>query len=117
MSVRLVGKVVETYDFIVELKNQDGYDDLRFRAEIILKPEEDGGNMEVKLWRKEFYRIQPTFPQENGKPTHEASDEIVLVEETGLLELDSSYRDSQSALEAIKKALNDRFAQTKRDAS
>jgi hypothetical protein len=34
----------------------------------------------TRLWRLEFYRIQPTFPQRTGKPAHRPSDEVLLKE-------------------------------------
>lgn len=52
-------------------------DDLRFRIEVLKR-----GRPPVystRVWRLEFYRIQPTFPQHDGQPSHEPCDEEILV--------------------------------------
>ncbi len=35
----------------------------------------------ARVWRFEMFRIQPTFPQEEGKPSHHPSDETIILEE------------------------------------
>jgi hypothetical protein len=39
----------------------------------------------ANVWRTEYFRIQPTFPQKQGRPAHKPSDEIVWLDWTGVL--------------------------------
>jgi hypothetical protein len=66
----------------VELTFAVGDDEIQLRVEI-LECIEPKGCYTARLWRYEHYRIQPTFPQSGGEPTHEASDELILKEFEG----------------------------------
>jgi hypothetical protein len=37
----------------------------------------------VRIWRLEHYRLQSTFPQHEGVPAHQPSDEVILKEFEG----------------------------------
>src|SRR5437016_4371962 len=52
---------------------------LHFRVELIKRSRTK--RLEARVWRYEFFRLQPTFPQRKGKPVDETSDELVLVED------------------------------------
>ncbi|MGQ0505669.1 MAG: hypothetical protein ACT4TC_10160 [Myxococcaceae bacterium] len=39
------------------------------------------GKFEARVWREEFFRIQPTFPQEGGAPRQAPADELLTIEE------------------------------------
>src|SRR6266567_7526548 len=88
MGLRIIGEVVKVLDLEIDSGSQDGYDKWRFRVELIAD-QENHGKITARLWRKEFYRIQPTFPQEADRPKPEPCDELVLVDETHLLDLES----------------------------
>src|SRR6266496_4557068 len=49
-----------------------------FRVEL-LKDSRPGGRFQARLYRKETFRLQPTFPQEAGQPKYDPSDEVILV--------------------------------------
>jgi hypothetical protein len=65
MKLRLTGEIIKIFEVEAVTDSQDGYDKLRFRVEIISNPEKPE-KITARIWRKEFYRIQPTFPQEKG---------------------------------------------------
>jgi len=41
------------------------------------------GTFTARIWRLESYRLQSTFPQADGQPSHEPSDEVILKEFEG----------------------------------
>lgn len=51
-----------------------------FRVEI-LRAWRSRGKYRARVYRKESFRIQPTFPQQAGKPQYEQSDEGFFVED------------------------------------
>ncbi len=53
---------------------------LSFRVEI-LRGWRSRGVHRARVYRKETFRVQPTFPQHNGKPQYEPSDEEFFVED------------------------------------
>lgn len=89
MRLRVIGEIIKTFEVEAECETESGYDALRFRIELI-QNQESPEKITARIWRKEFYRIQPTFPQEHSHPKLEACDELVLVEETTLLGSDSA---------------------------
>lgn len=69
-----ISEIIGTYDLCSISMGASG-DDVRFRIEVVRTGKEFG----TRVWRREFYRIQPTFPQRGGKPREPAADEQVLV--------------------------------------
>jgi hypothetical protein len=51
-----------------------------FRVEILRKWR-SRGTYRVRVYRKETFRVQPTFPQKAGRPQYEPSDEEFFVED------------------------------------
>lgn len=51
-----------------------------FRVEI-LREWRPRGTYRARVYRKETFRVQPTFPQSAGKPQYEPSDEEFFVED------------------------------------
>jgi hypothetical protein len=88
MRLRIIGEVLKVIDLEIDSDSQSDYDNWRFRVELIAD-QKNHGRITARLWRKEFYRIQPTFPQDGDRPKPEPCDELVLVEETHILDLDS----------------------------
>jgi hypothetical protein len=82
-------------------------DDLLLRVEIreaLGAP----GHLSARLWRLEHYRIQATFPQTDGSPSHQPSDELILKEFAGRdspLENPRSFVDAVAALDFVFDAL------------
>jgi len=54
-------------------------DEIELRIEL-LESFSQPGQFRARLWRLEFYRLQSTFPQNQGQPSHEPSDEVILKE-------------------------------------
>jgi hypothetical protein len=76
--LNLALRLVETLQFSVPLPQED----LELRLELfesLAKPRHYG----ARLWRLERFRIQSTFPQVDGRPAHDPSDEVVLKEFEG----------------------------------
>lgn len=67
----------------------------------------DAQRFRARIWRLERYRIQSTFPQTDGEPSDQSSDELILVE-TGLW-LSRRYEDfrAEKPDRAIQIILND----------
>lgn len=63
----------------IELK---GGGTLHLRLEVL----KEGKRFVGRVHRWEFFRIQPTFPQQQGRPAHHPSDERVLVRDDGLFD-------------------------------
>lgn len=46
----------------------------------------------ARVFRKEFFRLQPTFPQRRGVPRHSLCDEAFFVEDEGFLASNSEVK-------------------------
>ena len=80
-----------------------GGDDLIFRIEIM--KDSFSGECHANLWRIEHYRIQPTFPQENGAPNIPNADEEICVKDSvtlGDIKCDNENEVLQAALKIIQ---------------
>jgi|SRR6266850_275896 len=69
-------RVVQTVD-LDPIALPDGTS-LDFRIEV-LETMGEGGRFRARVWRREHFRIQSSFPQENGEPSDQPSDEEILV--------------------------------------
>jgi len=58
-----------------------GGESLHLRLEVL----KQGKRFVGRVYRWEFFRIQPTFPQHKGRPAHDESDEMLLVRDNTLL--------------------------------
>ena len=78
-----------SYEFSANFgKTPDGEDlMLDFRADILRHAEREEC-YRARLWEIEPYRIQPSFPQEDGEPSGLASDEFILTDRGHFLEAD-----------------------------
>jgi len=109
MSIHVTAEIVKVFEITVAFNSPEGGDTLDFRVEL-MRDYKDKKKMKAKIWRKEFYRIQPTFPQQKGLPEHEPCDELLLVEETGLIDTETVESDDwRFVLNKIVRKLNERF--------
>ena len=109
MGIRVIGEVLKIFDLEVDTSSESGYDNLRFRIELIANQEKPSV-ITVRVWRKEYYRIQPTFPQEGSQPKHDYSDELLLVEETSIVDPETvNAKNWENALALVLKKLEERF--------
>ncbi len=72
-------------------------DALQFRLEVL----RHGGKFVAKVWRIETHRIQPTFPQRDGKPFSQLADVELLLREDHM----SPQREFKTAAAALNNAL------------
>jgi hypothetical protein len=88
-----------------------GGDDLRFRLEVV---HEAGAATpySVRLWRLEFYRLQPSFPQRRGRPVSQQADEQVLVSEDSLVQ-GVRAKSQKAALDAALAEIENKLGLTK----
>lgn len=88
---------------------QDG-ENLHVRIEI-LKDMNNKDGYKVRVYRSEYYRIQPTFPQLESNPQHEPSDEVIWVEDSFLLEPNYEVHttSSENALEHVLNVIGEKF--------
>lgn len=101
-------RIVAVYD-LDPIVLSPASDALHFRVEIIRRSRT--GRLEARIWRYEFFRLQPTFPQRKGKPIHEASDESILVEDQTFLKspIKTPHADVEAALQYVLKRLSARL--------
>ena len=71
--------LAQTLEFAFDV----GSDEFHLRIEIF-ECVDTSGCYVARVWRNEYFRIQPTFPQAQGEPMHLPSDEIILKEFEGL---------------------------------
>ena len=84
MKFRIKGEVLRTFDLQSIEDDMQPFQDLSFRVELAKDPARPDV-ITATLWRKEFLRVQPTFPQHAGEPSHDLADECILVEESSIL--------------------------------
>lgn len=71
--------LIETIELLVPFKEEE----LTLRIEIFESMAQSRKYC-ARIWRLEYYRLQPTFPQgDDGQPVHGPSDELVLKEFEG----------------------------------
>jgi hypothetical protein len=102
-----MSEVVGTFDLEPIAISHDGSPSLNFRIELHVDFDQPAV-IRARLWRKEFLRVQPTFPQDAGCPRYEPADEVILVEDTSLLdkkEFPSSW-DRRKILDEIAQTIN-----------
>ncbi len=94
----VVWLVVRTLEVQINLED----DDIVLRVELLQRQ----GELvyRVRIWRIEFFRLQSTFPQENGEPRHAPSDEAILKEFEGM-ECPYAEPTSFAGIEAAEHAL------------
>lgn len=102
------GKVVAVFD-LEPIHIGSGHAAVHLRVEFLKRAR--AKHLDAKLWRFEFYRIQATFPQTRGAPSHEPADELVLVEEHMFLQnpLRTPCANIEDALQFVLKQLATKF--------
>lgn len=98
-------KLVSTFEVRAKSINPEIGDDFRFRIEVF---NIHGGKFVCRMWRCEFFRIQPTFPMQNGEPLVSPADEILAVRDNFLLDETVVFDDENSVSRAVEAALKDK---------
>jgi hypothetical protein len=80
---RVAGEILKIVEIEATRNDEGNIAPLSFRVEFI-RVTGRSKLVTARVWRKEFYRIRPTFPQKLGKPSIPPSDEVLLVEETSI---------------------------------
>ena len=73
-------ELIETFEFDMSL----GDNSWPTRVELY-RARKNEKLFRCRVWQAEHYRIQSVFPQRNGSPEHEPSDEMILVEYSSYL--------------------------------
>lgn len=77
---------------------------LHFRLEVLRDREGFIG----RVWRSEFFRVLPTFPQKAGAPTHEPSDEHVLIRDDAAID-ETTGSSAEDVIEEMVRRIEARF--------
>lgn len=81
-----------------------GAEHLYFRLEVL----RDGEGFVGRVWRTEFFRLQPTFPQHAGAPADEPSDEQVLVRDDAAID-EATGNSVEAVLDEMVRRIEVRF--------
>ena len=81
MKVALQSEVVAVYDLADIVLGTDGADDIRLRLEIVRNPGVTKNPLSVRVWRREYFRLSPTFWQLSEGADRGGADERILVED------------------------------------
>ena len=101
-------EVVRTVEVSPIKMGSKGEGELRFRVEILRSREGRRTRFEARVWRLEFYRIQPSFPQRDGQPSDHPSDEQIMMIEEGLSGTESGSSAS-AVLKNIIRKIEEKF--------
>jgi hypothetical protein len=96
-------ELVGTYT-LGPLRLGDGSTTLRIELYKAVRPK---GSYEARVWREDFFRVQPTFPQQGGMPKHAPADKLLLVEENLFIGLQGSS--VKKALAVVVKKVTERL--------
>lgn len=83
MKLKTKAEILKVFEVEILQPAENAFGELYFRIEV-LRDVEDPHLIRAKIWRRDFYRLQPSFPQNGGSPSIEPSDEQIWVEETSL---------------------------------
>jgi hypothetical protein len=75
MSKFLLYRLVQTWELLLDT----GSEEIELRIEISEQVDKSG-TFKARIFRYESYRLQSTFPQNEGAPLHAPSDEVILKE-------------------------------------
>lgn len=79
-------------------------DEIRLRIEL-LRTLNPPFRIFARIWRKEFYRVRPTFPQKAGKPAEGLCDELILVEDTYFVPY-PNHLSGKNAMQVLRKVIS-----------
>jgi len=97
-------EVVQVVD-LSPISMAEGADDLRFRIEILRRSGRRASYL-ARVWRLEFYRIQPSFPSKRRGAIR--ADEQILVRDTFFAE-GVAERTAQDAMSKVVRRIEARF--------
>ena|SRR5258706_16241547 len=105
MKIRVTGEVVKVFELEVVSNTAVA---LRFRVELIAVYKKRN-QFVARIWRQEFYRLQPSFPQKRSRPTLQ-SDEELLIDETTIIDSNAvAAKDWKTVLDRVIEQLKYRF--------
>lgn len=79
MALKIEAEVVAVYDLASVPAGTDDADDIRLRLEIVRNVTANSKPLSVRVWRKEHYRIKPSFQRPIEDMDDGYADEIILV--------------------------------------
>jgi hypothetical protein len=84
MALKIEAEVVAVYDLASIPAGTDDADDIRLRLEIVRNVTVSGKPLSARVWRKEHYRIKPSFQCPIEDMDDGYADEIILVRDVFL---------------------------------
>lgn len=99
-------EVIRTVD-MAEIHPEIDVPSYRFRIELLKQLGHK--RYHARVYRKETFRVQPTFPQKDGKPQYEPSDEEIFIEDTLERWEEISGRTAKDVLEKVLRKLRQTF--------
>jgi hypothetical protein len=96
-----VQTIVATFELEPIVLEDDTYNSLKFRIEVLKNKETN--IFFPKIYRWETFRVQPTFPQDDGKAICDLSDEEILVKD---FSIDCNQIFSNSIEEVLEKTIS-----------
>jgi hypothetical protein len=82
MNFQRVLEIVATFEIDPFLSDDELYGSLKFRIEIAW--DRQANLFFPKVYRWETFRVQPTFPQQEGTPIGDLADYEILVKDCGI---------------------------------
>lgn len=112
MNATQVVRVVDVDGLFIESK--DGREELRFRIEVRQSLAARGEKYNrprysARVLRLDTFRVSPSFPQRNGKPTIRAADNEMFVVDDAFANEDFRGESAQRTLDAVLKRLRSQF--------
>lgn len=112
MNAIQVVRVVDVDGLFIATK--DGREELRFRIEVRRSLAARGEKssrprFSARVLRLDTFRVTPSFPQKNGKPTIRAADSEMFVVDDALANEDFPGESAKRTLEAVLKKLRSQF--------
>ncbi|HEX2679733.1 MAG TPA: hypothetical protein VHQ03_00405 [Candidatus Dormibacteraeota bacterium] len=103
-DVGILYELVKTVQLNVSL----GDDSFALKVELFQEAA-DNHRFHADIWRNELFRIQSTFPQDpsSGRPLHNPSDEMILIDWSTNLVGDYSVFNAESAAAALDTVVQD----------
>ncbi len=104
MNVFLMSQVVATFDLSCVASSSEDMEDICLRLEIVHNFKAEDNLFSVRVWRKEHYRISPTFQKISEENENSNVDELILVKDFFFENLLESVK-GENPDEILKQAL------------
>lgn len=106
-----VREIIKTFELGPITVSGEGNESLKFKIEIA---KINNGRYQAHIYRRETFRVQPTFPQQKGRPKLDCADHELFIKDTEIIDFDDLFEKTWQ--ECLKKTLKriDSIFQTKK---